>query len=285
MCSRPPKPQQPSLVHSALLPIASLLGTWKGKGSGKYPTIEPFQYEEELVFSHVGKPFIEVHQRTWHPVSHLPMHTETGYIRMTPAGPELVVADPTGYAEVFKGELSNTNNVLSLNFTSTVISKTPTAKDVTGLTRNFRLGTDSNGAPQLSYELGMAAVGQPMQVHLTAELSCVPLMTPADLQRFMPNVIVIDCREPSEIETVAAVPDAKCIPLATLTANAPDITASWDKFVPIVVCCNSGGRSMRLVAPLRALGFVVYSLDGGVKAWHQSLIPPSCSRKTAPKEQ
>ena len=34
---------------------------------GEYPTIEPFDYEEELTFEHVGDAFLLYEQRSWSP--------------------------------------------------------------------------------------------------------------------------------------------------------------------------------------------------------------------------
>ena len=63
-------------------------------------------------------------------------------------------------------------DALSLELTATVIGRTGSAKEVTGLTRTFRLEGD-----ELSYEVGMAAVGQPLQPHLAARLHRVASRT------------------------------------------------------------------------------------------------------------
>jgi hypothetical protein len=41
-----------------------LLGEWSGTGRGDFPTIEPFEYLETLVFSADGRPFLHYEQKT-----------------------------------------------------------------------------------------------------------------------------------------------------------------------------------------------------------------------------
>ena len=48
----------PEGLHPDLNPLAWLVGTWRGKGRGEYPTIEPFEFEQEVVFNHDGRPFL-----------------------------------------------------------------------------------------------------------------------------------------------------------------------------------------------------------------------------------
>ena len=143
--------------------MAFLLGTWRGTGKGEYPTIQPFDYEEEVRFWHVGKPFLLYTQRTITPADGLLRHSEMGYWR--PAGPgrlEIVLAHPTGIVEIQEGTLSAEGRI---EVSSSLVGLTGTAKEATKLERSFELRDGT-----LAYELRMAAVGQPLQRHLTARL-------------------------------------------------------------------------------------------------------------------
>jgi len=153
-------------LHPDLEALAPLLGTWAGRGAGEYPTIEPFEYFEEVVFSHVGKPFLAYAQKTRAVADGRPLHAETGYVRVPqPGSLELILAHPTGVAEVEVGTFSAGGGVIELELSTTSIGLTPTAKEVSALGRSLRIEGD-----ELSYELRMGAVGQPLQHHLAAVL-------------------------------------------------------------------------------------------------------------------
>jgi THAP4-like, heme-binding beta-barrel domain len=153
-------------LHPDLEPLALLLGTWAGRGAGKYPTIEPFEYLEEVVFSHVGKPFLAYSQKTRAVSDGKPLHAETGFLRVPQPGRiELVLAHPSGITEIEVGSYSVTGDVIELEAGTTAIGLTPTAKEVTALGRSFRIAGD-----ELSYSVRMGAVGQPLQDHLSAVL-------------------------------------------------------------------------------------------------------------------
>jgi hypothetical protein len=156
----------PPKLHPDLQALAPLLGSWSGRGSGKYPTIEPFDYLEEVVFSHVGKPFLVYGQKTAAASDGKPLHSETGYLRVPQSGHvELVLAHPSGITEIEVGTYTANGATIELDLTATTIGLTPTAKEVTALGRRFQLNGD-----ELSYSLQMGAVGQPLQHHLAAVL-------------------------------------------------------------------------------------------------------------------
>ncbi|BCO36788.1 FABP family protein [Mycobacterium heckeshornense] len=156
----------PAELHPDLEALAPLLGTWAGRGSGKYPTIEPFEYLEEVVFSHVGKPFLSYGQKTKALADGAPLHAETGYLRVPqPGRVELVLAHPSGITEIEVGTYSTIGDVIDIELASSAIGLTPTAKEVTALGRHFRIKAD-----ELRYSVRMGAVGQPLQDHLSAVL-------------------------------------------------------------------------------------------------------------------
>jgi hypothetical protein len=149
-------------LNPALEPVAFLLGTWRGEGKGSYPTADSFAYNEEIVFRHIGRPFLVYEQRTTHPVKGSPMHGEMGYWRPQAGGRiELVIVHPTGIAEIEEGTIDGT----TIEVATTVVGKTTTAKEVTRLERTFTVEGDV-----MRYEVRMAAVGVPLTSHLTAEL-------------------------------------------------------------------------------------------------------------------
>ena len=159
---------QPSL-HKACQPLAVMVGEWRGSGSGHYPGIEKFEYLEEIVFGHVGKPFLTYSQKTRTASDGQPLHSEQGFLRIIDDETlEMVVAQPTGIVEVHNGFYAANPQSCVVNFESTQVATTTTAKPVEQVRRLLRIEDD-----RLTYDLSMAAVGEPMQHHLEASLERV----------------------------------------------------------------------------------------------------------------
>jgi hypothetical protein len=157
-------------LHPGVEVLAPLLGTWAGKGSGEYPTIQPFGYLEEVTFDHVGKPFLTYGQRTKASDDGRPLHAEAGYIRVpSPGRVEWVLAHPTGITEIQEGTLTVSGSTVEMELTATAIGLTASAKDVAALGRSIRVDGD-----ELTYTLRLGAVGQPLQHHLAATLHRKP---------------------------------------------------------------------------------------------------------------
>lgn len=151
-----------TVLHADVASLGFLLGTWRGEGHGEYPTIASFDYREEITFAHVGKPFVAYSQRTWALDDGRPLHAETGYWRAAPDGAvELVLAHPTGIAEVYAGRVDG--HTITLATTSVVT--TATAKEVKALERDITVEDDA-----LRYAVRMAALEVPLIHHLAATL-------------------------------------------------------------------------------------------------------------------
>ena len=153
--------------HPDLAPLLFLLGRWEGAGVGGYPTIESFQFGQEITFGHNGKPFLSYLSRSWlldgegNPVR--PLATETGFWRPQPDGQlEVLLAHPTGITEIYLGQVTGTK----IEMRTDVVARTSSAKEVTAGHRLYGLVEGGD----LAYAYDMAAVGQPLQPHLSAQL-------------------------------------------------------------------------------------------------------------------
>jgi hypothetical protein len=155
--------------HPAIAPLSFLLGRWEGAGVVGYPTIESENFGQELSFSHNGKPFLIYSSRTWlleqDGTIGRPLAIETGFWRPQPdGGLEVLLAHPTGITEIYLGAISGTK----IEMATDAVVRTSTAKEVTAGRRLYGLvGAD------LAYAYDMAAVGQLLQPHLSAQLKRV----------------------------------------------------------------------------------------------------------------
>ncbi len=161
-------------MNPGIEPIGFLVGHWVGRGHGTYPTIDPFDYEEDVVLWQVGKPFVGYRQRTKLLATGMPAHAEDGFWRVVPptaddatdetVGIEATIAHPTGLTEVLVGTLTG-QGIPRIEVATIAVARTPTAKEVTAVERTIEVDGD-----ELTYEVRMAAVGQPLQFHLRGEM-------------------------------------------------------------------------------------------------------------------
>ena len=150
--------------------LALLIGKWSGTGKGGFPTIESFDYEEELIFESDGiGDVIHYFQRTWHKTPDLPrsnpIHSESGFIRLLKDEKfELVNSQNSGRVEIMQGKiLSAHEDELNLFFESTAYNNDPR---MVRSAREFCVTKD-----KLSYIVDMATDKVPeMQIHLEADL-------------------------------------------------------------------------------------------------------------------
>jgi len=159
----------PTDLHTDLMPLAWLLGTWHGNGRGEYPTTEPFSFEQDVAFAHDGRAFLHYFSRTWLTDDDGermgPGPLETGFLRIDAHQQvELVLAQPDGYAEVWYGAADGPRLTLSTD----IIARTQTADEYTAGQRMYGL-VDGD----LMYAYDKAAGGHPMQSNLWGQLARV----------------------------------------------------------------------------------------------------------------
>jgi hypothetical protein len=156
----------PENLHPDLMPLAWLVGTWRGKGRGEYPNIEGFQFAQEVSFNHDGRAFLNYFSRSWiideNDEIIRPAASEVGFWRIKEKNVlEVLLAHNTGIAEGWVGLVQGAKIQLAMDqgYSS------PTAKIVTAGSRLYGL---VEGELFTSYD--MAAQGQTLQAHLWSSL-------------------------------------------------------------------------------------------------------------------
>ena len=154
----------PENLHPDCGPIAWMLGTWRGNGHGDYPTIEPFQFGQELIFQQDGRPFFHYMARAWivddegNKVRDAAQ--ETGFIRADPRARSRCCSRTTP-ASSRSGTATPTTGKLEI--VTDAVARTDSAKEYVGGKRLY-----GNVEGDLLYAYDMAAMGQPLQPHLWA---------------------------------------------------------------------------------------------------------------------
>ena len=150
-------------------PFAWLLGTWRGDGVGGYPSLEAdFRFSQEITFQCYGKPVIAYSSQTWAEDGR-PLARETGFWRpLADSSLEVVLTVASGIVEVLYGALVDGPAGGHIGIESDLIAHTATAKQVD---KDKRMYAVRGG--KLMYAMEMAAMGKPLQPHLSAALDRV----------------------------------------------------------------------------------------------------------------
>uniref|UniRef100_A0A2K6EKA3 THAP domain containing 4 n=1 Tax=Propithecus coquereli TaxID=379532 RepID=A0A2K6EKA3_PROCO len=178
---------EPPKMNPVVEPLSWMLGTWLSDppGAGTFPTLQPFQYLEEVHISHVGQPMLNFSFNSFHPDTRKPMHRECGFIRLEPDTNKVafVSAQNTGIVEVEEGEVNGqelciaSHSIARISFAKEPhveqVSPPPGRRSQRGfvcvvfyspaqITRKFRLNSEG----KLEQTVSMATTTQPMTPHL-----------------------------------------------------------------------------------------------------------------------
>ena len=153
--------------------LSALEGTWAGRGSGRYPTIESFDYEETVRFEReITEPLTHYEQKTRLIPSGEPSHWESGFIRqMEGDAVEILNSQNSGRVEVLRGRWTidaQSPTELHFTFDSVALENDPR------LVRTRRIWTVRDDT--LRYEVLMATRTTPepkLETHLQAVLTRV----------------------------------------------------------------------------------------------------------------
>ena len=156
----------PEGLHPELNPLAWIVGTWRGKGRGEYPGVEPFEYAQEVVFNHDGRNFLNYFSRSWIIDDQgeivRPAASEAGFWRVKPNNVlEVVISHNTGIAEGWVGQFDGPKIQLVLDQGYSA----PSAKVVEAGVRLYGLVEG-----ELFYAYDMATNGHELQAHIWSSL-------------------------------------------------------------------------------------------------------------------
>ncbi|KJF16507.1 FABP family protein [Acidithrix ferrooxidans] len=147
--------------------IEAVCGRFVGRGSGTYPTIADFEYNEITIFSLSKKGFIKYSQGTTSIGDDTPMHQEMGYLRLgADQSVEFLVVQPTGLTEVSVGSVAILGDGSVEISSGCVPMSSPSAKAVRRIERKFTF--DSLG---LAYWISMATNDVFLSHHLSGVLT------------------------------------------------------------------------------------------------------------------
>lgn len=154
-------------MHPQCAPLAWMIGSWAGAGVVGYPSMESRHFGQEVDVTHDGRPFLMWTSRAWlldaDGNKERPAAVETGFWRPQEDGKEveLLLAHPTGLLEMYYG----TTAPAKVEVRTDSVVRSPSAK---AYSAGHRLYGMVEG--RLMWVMEMAAMGQPLQSHVSAEL-------------------------------------------------------------------------------------------------------------------
>lgn len=108
----------------------------------------------------------------------------------------------------------------------------------------------------------------------------VPALTPVEVEAHLlaRDAVVVDIREPEELDEHGRLPDALHVPRGLLEFGAdpasPQHRPELDPARLTIVYCAAGNRSALAAETLQFLGYrEVAHLDGGIAAWKRAGLP------------
>jgi rhodanese-related sulfurtransferase len=239
--------------------VGFLLGRWRGLGAGKFPTIKPFHYSEEVKFAHASKEFLQYGQ-TSHSPDLQPVHFESGFLKSVGENAfEMSTADPN-YIAVYAGKLEDRGLEKLLTLESTHVKALTGSGPLTKLRRKylFRKAGTSNALNVDTLECHFAmAPDSELLPHLTSKLFRLPPELHIDGQqaheRLSDYDLVIDVREPEEYAD-GHVLGAINWPIGSIIREAgnadSDIRRGLSNRRKVLVYCKAGYRSRMAIDEL-----------------------------------
>jgi THAP4-like, heme-binding beta-barrel domain len=146
----------PDNLHSALMPLAWMLGRWEGTGKGTYPGTEDFEFGQQIDFAQNGGDYLHYLSQTFE------TDASGQAVRPQPdGGLEVVMCHPDGIAEVWYGSITGAKIELATD----AVVRTATAEAYTAGQRLY-----GNVEGDLLWTFDKATSDEPLQSHLWARL-------------------------------------------------------------------------------------------------------------------
>ncbi len=154
-------------LNPALMPLAWMIGSWRGNGHGTWPGTGEFTYGQQLDITTNGQDYLHYHSQLYtvdeENQPQEPLFTESGYWRPASDGTlEVVMCNPQGWSEVWAGKIEGAKIEL---ITDAVMRTQDAAVEYTGGQRLY--GNVEGG---LLWTFDRATTTEKLQPYLWARL-------------------------------------------------------------------------------------------------------------------